>query len=52
LLAAGLDVVSVNCRLGHATVVTTLRHYAHCVPDHGNRVVAALSGIIGEIGHS
>lgn len=41
LLAAGEDIKTVSARLGHANAATTLRIYAHAIPDRDQRAADA-----------
>jgi integrase len=43
---SGTDLVTIRDLLGHASIVTTMR-YAHSVPDHHRRAVAALNDRFG-----
>jgi integrase len=47
LLANGVSPTEVAHNLGHATVATTLRTYAHFIPGGPDRAVAALESTIG-----
>ena len=47
LLARGVDVVSVQRLLGHASAVTTLNVYAHYVPSMAEQTTAAIESALG-----
>ncbi len=47
LLAAGIPVKAVSCRLGHADVMTTMRVYAHAMPRDEDAAVEAIDAIVG-----
>jgi integrase len=47
LIAAGLDVVSVSKRLGHATPTITLNVYSHLFATTDTRAAAAIDSILG-----
>lgn len=47
LLQAGLPVKAVAQRLGHADVTTTLRVYAHAMPQDEEAAVAAIDAVVG-----
>jgi len=49
LIAAGLDVVTVQKALGHASPAITLSTYAHLWPDAGDRIRAASAGMWSQI---
>ena len=48
LIAAGLDVVSVSKRLGHATPTITLNVYSHLFATTDTRAAAAIDSILGK----
>ena len=43
LLSAGVSIVAVSNRLGHANVATTLKTYAHIMPSDEDRIIMTLS---------
>lgn len=46
MLALGIDVTTVSKRLGHATTATTLRTYAHFVPERDRDAAESLGALI------
>jgi integrase len=46
MLALGTDVTTVSKRLGHATTATTLRTYAHFVPERDRDAAEGLGALI------
>ena len=46
LIAAGLDVVSVSKRLGHATPTITLNVYSHLFDRADTRAAAAIDAVL------
>jgi integrase len=50
LIAAGLDVVSVQHRLGHANPTTTLNTYGHLFKTDDSAAVAAIEAALGTLG--
>lgn len=49
LLLAGVDMRTVQERLGHADVATTLRHYGHVLPGRDAAAASAMEGIVGRL---
>jgi integrase len=47
-IAAGLDVVAVSRRLGHASPALTLNVYSHLFENSNDRAAAAIDAAIGE----
>lgn len=47
LLLAGVDMRTVQERLGHADVATTLRHYGHVLPGRDAAAAMAMEDVIG-----
>lgn len=47
LLQAGVNIKTVSVRLGHENVETTLRHYAHALPEHQDAVADAVQELFG-----
>ena len=47
LLSRGVDVVSVQRLLGHASAAMTLSVYAHWVPSMGEQTAAAMDAALG-----
>ena len=48
LIADGWDIVSVSKRLGHSDTTTTLRYYAHLVPNNdSSRVESFENSFLG-----
>jgi integrase len=47
LLSRGVDIVSVQRLLGHASAATTLRVYAHYLPGAGEATAAAMESALG-----
>lgn len=48
LLLAGINVKVVSERLGHASIETTLKHYAHCLPAMQEAAAAAIDSLFGK----
>jgi integrase len=46
LLLAGVDVKTVAARLGHASPITTLKTYAHLLPEGEDKAVKAIGGFL------
>jgi hypothetical protein len=49
LLAAGVNVLVIARRLGHAKPDITLRTYAHLMPDDQGRASGTLGGILDRL---
>jgi integrase len=49
LLASGQSVKAVSRRLGHDDIETTLRHYAHVLPNDYERVAAAVDDLFATV---
>jgi site-specific recombinase XerD len=47
LLSRGVDVVSVQRLLGHASAAMTLSRFAHCLPSMGQATAAAMESALG-----
>jgi integrase len=47
LIAAGIDVVQVSRRLGHANPIVTLNTYAHLFRQDERAAVAAIANVLG-----
>jgi integrase len=47
LISQGASVKAVQHSLGHASASETLETYSHLRPDDGERVRAAVSGVLG-----
>src|SRR5262245_49049499 len=45
LLRGGVSLKAVSVRLVHESVETTLKHYAHALPDDQEKAVTVLNGI-------
>jgi integrase len=50
LIAAGLDVVTVSKRLGHASPAITLKVYAHCFKQRDDTAAAAINSALSKLG--
>lgn len=48
LLSNGIDVKTVQTRLGHATSSVTLDFYAHAVPENDRKAAGVIAGILRE----
>ena len=48
LIAAGLDVVTVSKRLGHASPALTLGVYSHLFDNKDDQAAAAIDAVLGE----
>lgn len=49
LIAAGCDVVTVQCALGQAKATTTLNTYSHLWPTAEDRTGGAAAGMLAEV---
>lgn len=49
LLANGVDVKTVQTRLGHANASITLNWYAHSVPENDRRAAQIIGDLFGKI---
>lgn len=46
LLAAGVPIVDVSRRLGHARVSTTLDIYGHCIPSSNDKMTDTITRLL------
>ncbi len=47
LISAGIDVVTVSKRLGHASPALTLSTYSHLFENKDDQVAAAIDAVLG-----
>jgi integrase len=49
LIAAGVDILTISRRVGHANPTTTLNVYGHLIPNSDDRVTQAVAAIFARV---